>query len=71
MDVVYLEIVVLFYDFQGFGSIRSTQPTETHMSKMLHFLPNYFFRTIEEMSINPYGHYSYADTVYTRNVTPV
>jgi len=24
MDVVYLEIVVFFYDFQGFGGTRST-----------------------------------------------
>ena len=32
LDVVYLEIVVFFYDFQGFGSIPSTQPTETHIS---------------------------------------
>ena len=41
---------------------------------MLHFLPNYFFSTfvqLEKMSINPYGHYSYADTVYTLNVTLV
>ena len=29
MDMVYLEIVVFFYDFHGFGGIRSTQPTET------------------------------------------
>ena len=29
MDVVYLETVVFFYDFHGFGGIRSTQPTET------------------------------------------
>ena len=28
MDVAYLETVVFFYDFQGFGGIRSTQPTE-------------------------------------------
>ena len=27
MDVVYLETVVFFYDFHGFGGIRSTQPT--------------------------------------------
>ena len=25
----------------------------------------------EKMAINPYGHYSYADTIYTLNVTPV
>jgi len=24
---VYLETVVFFYDFHGFGGIRSTQPT--------------------------------------------
>ena len=27
MNVVYLETVVFFYDFHGFGGIRSTQPT--------------------------------------------
>jgi len=53
LDVVYLEIVVFFYDFQGFGSIRSTQPTETHISKMLHFLPNYFFCTIGKNVYKP------------------
>ena len=53
MDVVYLEIVVFFYDFQGFGSIRSTQPTETHISRKLHFLPNYFFRAIGKNGYEP------------------
>ena len=28
MDGVYLETVAFFYDFHGFGGIRSTQPTE-------------------------------------------
>ena len=30
-----------------------------------------FFVQLEKMAMNPYGHYSYADTIYTRNVTPV
>ena len=29
MDVVYLEKVVFFYDLDGFGGLRSTQPTGT------------------------------------------
>ena len=29
MAGVYLETVVFFYDFHGFGGTRSTQPTET------------------------------------------
>ena len=27
VNVAYLETVAFFYDFQGFGGIRSTQPT--------------------------------------------
>ena len=27
MNAAYLETVVFFYDFHGFGGIRSTQPT--------------------------------------------